>query len=707
MLLIQRLIFGILLLSFLACGVSEQPLDPPAAFGAVPSQRQLEWHKLKYYGFVHFSPNTFTNKEWGYGNESPESFNPSSLDVEQWARIFKDAGMEGIIITAKHHDGFCLWPSEYTEHSIKNSPYKNGEGDIIQELREACDNYDLKLGIYLSPWDRNHPDYGTPKYLTYFRNQLTELLTNYGDIYEVWFDGANGGDGYYGGANEIRKIDNSTYYDWENTHSLVRKLQPNAIMFSDAGPDARWIGNEHGYSYDPTWSTINSEGLYPGMLGKNKNLQHGDKLGSKWIGPEVNTSIRPGWFHHPEENNDIKSVNRLVDNWFHSVGMNGNFLLNVPPDSHGKIHDKDSAVLMGLKAYIDDAFRTDLTVKARYTASNTRGQHSEFSPRKAFDQDPNSYWATDKDTTTANLTIEFPETTSLNTVLLQEYIALGQRIESFTIEANVNGVFTKVASGETIGNRRLIKFKTLSTDALRITFDGLAEPVISNIEVYKIRKLLGEPQILRDKAGNVTISSDSEDPMYRYTLDRSPPNVNSLVYNGPFAFTKPGVVSAVAVLPEGGETSAIVSQIYDVAKTDWTITANRDNELWHPPTEAIDDNPNSLWKALPQKEGEAPTQLVIDLGSIHNVEGVTYLPARIDIFKANVLKYRLETALRKNDWQIAKVGFFDVLTENPTEQFIPLPEAAPVRYLRFTSLQDVGDSGRMQVAEIGIKTKSS
>ncbi|MEM7513115.1 MAG: alpha-L-fucosidase, partial [Bacteroidota bacterium] len=232
------------------------PPTPPAAVGPVPNEHQLVWQELEYYGFLHFNMNTFIDQEWSYGDTPAEKFNPTELDTRQWARVAKEAGMKGLIITAKHHDGFCLWPSAYTEYSVQNSPWKDGKGDVIQELAEACEEYGLKMGVYLSPWDRNHPDYGTEEYLTYYRGQLRELLSNYGDIFEVWFDGANGGDGYYGGASEMRKVDKQGYYDWPTTIALVRELQPQAIIFSDAGPDCRWVGNEHGYAYDTTWSPL-------------------------------------------------------------------------------------------------------------------------------------------------------------------------------------------------------------------------------------------------------------------------------------------------------------------------------------------------------------------------------------------------------------------------------------------------------------------
>ncbi len=248
-------LFFLILISnlFKSCLFKNEIITP---INPIPTKRQINWQQMEYYAFIHFNMNTFTNKEWGYGDESPATFNPIELDTDQWARIIKEAGMKGIILTAKHHDGFCLWPSTFTEHSVKNSPWREGKGDLINELSLSCKKYDLKLGIYLSPWDRNHYAYGKSEYINYFRGQLKELLSNYGEIFEVWFDGANGGDGYYGGANEIRHVDKKTYYDWTNTYEIVRQLQPNAVIFSDAGPDIRWVGNEKGYANETTWSNL-------------------------------------------------------------------------------------------------------------------------------------------------------------------------------------------------------------------------------------------------------------------------------------------------------------------------------------------------------------------------------------------------------------------------------------------------------------------
>ncbi len=277
---------------FLSCNQTQ----PPEPIGPLPAERQLKWHELEFYAFVHFNMNTFTDIEWGTGGESPELFNPTELDLRQWARVCKEAGMKGIILTAKHHDGFCLWPSAYTAHSVKKSPWKEGKGDVVRELADACEEFGLKLGLYLSPWDRNHAEYGTDAYITYFRNQLTELMSNYGELFEVWFDGANGGTGYYGGANEERRVDRKTYYDWPVTRQIVRELQPSAVMFSDAGPDVRWVGNEAGWAGETNWSLLRRDEFYPGSP-NYKDLTSGHEDGTHWLPAEVDVSIRLRWYY--------------------------------------------------------------------------------------------------------------------------------------------------------------------------------------------------------------------------------------------------------------------------------------------------------------------------------------------------------------------------------------------------------------------------
>ncbi|MGZ5191443.1 MAG: alpha-L-fucosidase, partial [Flavisolibacter sp.] len=343
---------------------------------AKPSKKQIAYQQMELLGFFHFNMNTFTDKEWGYGDEDPKWFDPKKLDIEQWVRVAKAAGMKELILTAKHHDGFCLWPSAYTEHSIKNSPYKNGKGDIVKEFTSACKKYGIKPGIYLSPWDRNAASYGTPAYIDYYKKQLKELLTHYGPIYEIWFDGANGGDGYYGGARETRKIDSKTYYPWKELFDIVYTYQPIASIFSDAGPDVRWIGNEKGFAGETFWSPINDDELVIGASDP-KYLNEGEPYGKKWLVGVCDVSIRPGWFYHKKEDSLVRTSSNLVDLYYKSVGRNAVLLLNLAPDKNGLIPTNDIKSLEGFRKTIDGTFKVNLAKGAKakqrkVSSSNTK-----------------------------------------------------------------------------------------------------------------------------------------------------------------------------------------------------------------------------------------------------------------------------------------------------------------------------------------------
>lgn len=455
----------------------------PEPFGPVPAGRQLAWHDMEYYMFVHFTVNTFTGKEWGYGDESPEVFNPSQADCRQWARVARDAGMKGIIITAKHHDGFCLWPSQYTEHSVKNSPWKDGKGDVLLDLRQACDEYGLKMGVYLSPWDRNSAVYATPEYLNYYRNQLRELLTKYGEIFEVWFDGANGGNGYYGGARETRRIDNRTYYDWPNTIEIVRELQPGAVMFSDAGPDVRWVGNERGIGSLTNWCLLNRDEMYPGGPFA-KILGEGHENGSYWVPAEVDVSIRPGWFWHEKEDSLVKTPQELLEIYYNSVGRNCNLLLNVPPDKRGFIHENDVASLMGFKKLLDEEFRTEVAKGKKAVSDNSLGR--KYSASMVTDGDPGTFWMADGKSSEASLTIDLGSETEINRILIQEYIKLGQRIQRFRVSAYAGGEWKPVVEGTTIGHKIIRKFPVIKTSRIKVEINqAKAAPAVSEIQLFR------------------------------------------------------------------------------------------------------------------------------------------------------------------------------------------------------------------------------
>jgi len=464
---LQVVLSGVLLTGLEALAVAgSSVVPPPRPFGPVPSERQLRWHEMEFYGFLHFTVNTFTDKEWGYGDEDEKVFNPTDFDADQIVSTAKHAGMKGLILTAKHHDGFCLWPSQYTEHSVKNSPWKGGHGDVVKEISMACRRHGLKFGVYLSPWDRNHKDYGRPEYVTYYRNQLRELLTNYGDIFTVWFDGANGGDGFYGGAREMRRIDNRTYYDWEHTWQIVRELMPGAVMFSDGGPDFRWVGNESGIAGDPCWETLNAAGRYPG--GSSEHLNSGERPGTQWLPAECDVSIRPGWFYHAKEDAKVKTPEALLDIYYKSVGRGACLNLNLPPDRRGRINENDIRSLSEFRRILDATFSKDLARGAKLTASNARGNSKQFAAKNLSDRDRYTYWSTDDNVTTPELVLVFAKPVTFNVVSLRECLPLGQRVEAFALDQFKDGQWVEFAKGTSIGNLRLVRGDHVTTEKVRL-----------------------------------------------------------------------------------------------------------------------------------------------------------------------------------------------------------------------------------------------
>jgi alpha-L-fucosidase len=477
----KQALVSIILLTCIAC---KEKVKSPSAYGPAPSAAQLEWHRMELNAFIHFTTNTFTGMEWGTGAESPKVFAPTALDADQWIRVLKDAGFKGAILTCKHHDGFCLWPSKYTEHSIKSSPYKNGQGDLVKEVSEACKKYGLKFGVYLSPWDRNHKDYGKQAYLDYYRNQLKEIFTSYGPVFEMWFDGANGGTGYYGGANEKRSIDGSTYYDWPSTLAMVREMEPDVIFFSDAGPGVRWVGNEGGIAGETNWNRITPDTLFAGKGGIESLLGSGHEDGTHWIPAEVDVSIRKGWFYHAEEDSLVKSPDQLFDIYLTSVGRGSTLLLNVPPDKRGLIHENDVASLLGFRKKLDSVFKDDKALRAKVSATNVRGGAREYDGGKLTDDNDSTFWATDDEVHTGVIEFEFEESQQLNYILLMEYIELGQRVKQFKVDSFDKGSWRTIAEGTTIGYKRILPLD-IRAQKLQVTIvDSKAAPLISRISLY-------------------------------------------------------------------------------------------------------------------------------------------------------------------------------------------------------------------------------
>ncbi len=458
---------------------------PPAPLYPLPSAAQLQWHRMEMNAFVHFSINTFTDKEWGYGDESPLLFNPTQCNPSQWAKVLKETGFKTIILTCKHHDGFCLWPSQYTEHSIKSSPYKSGKGDLVKEVSGAAKAQGLRFGIYLSPWDRNRADYGQPSYINYYRNQLKELFAAYGPPFEMWFDGANGGDGYYGGAKEVRKINGATYYDWPATLNTVRRFAPNVIFFSDAGPGVRWVGNESGLAGETNWNTITTDTLYAGKGGIESLLNTGSPDGKMWVPAETDVSIRPGWFYHSKEDSAVKTPEDLFNIYLTSVGRGSTLLLNVPPDRRGLLHEADVKALYGFAALLKKELGKNLAAGASVVASNVRGGQKQYAAANLTDGNRETYWATDDGVTTASVEISLRKKSVVKYILLQEYIQLGQRVKSFTVDVWKDRAWQKVADATTVGYKRILKIEPVETERIKITIkDAKACLVLAGVEVY-------------------------------------------------------------------------------------------------------------------------------------------------------------------------------------------------------------------------------
>lgn len=485
------------IISCVSCNTKE-----PAPYGAVPEAPQLEWQKMETNMFVHFGPNTFTSAEWGDGTESADIFCPTDLDCRQWASTAKAAGMKGIIITAKHHDGFCLWPNNVSRHTVAQSKWRDGKGDVLKELSQACKEYGLKFGIYISPWDRNDPHYGTEEYNEIFRQTLQNALTSYGDVYEQWFDGACGE-----GPNGKRQV-----YDWSLFNGEVYKHQPDAVIFSDVGPGCRWVGNEAGSAGRTCWGTLNITGFEPGMSPSQDTLNCGNVHGEKWIPAETDVSIRPGWFYKDSENDQVKSVDNLLKIWYESVGRNSLLLLNVPADKRGHLHEIDSVRLMEFRAALDSIQSVNYALGAKVKATDVRGFGHRFSPENLLDNNYDTYWATDDDVMTPSVTLEFPQERKFNRVMLQEYIPLGQRIARFSIDAcDKDGNWHEIAAETTVGYKRIVLVPQTHAKAIRINIlQSYACPVLNEVALYQDDIFNAGDEMAAMMPGTVFVDSDED-----------------------------------------------------------------------------------------------------------------------------------------------------------------------------------------------------
>ncbi len=671
-----------------ALPISAEAASALKPYGATPSARQLAWHQLETYGFVHFSINTFTDREWGYGDESPSLFNPTDFSADQIAAAAKAGGLKALILTAKHHDGFCLWPSRFTEHSIKNSPYKDGKGDIVREMADACARAGLKFGIYLSPWDRNHADYGRPEYVTYYRNQLRELLTQYGTLFEVWFDGANGGDGYYGGAREVRKI-GPNYYNWPSIIAFVHELQPMAVTFDPKGADLRWVGNEEGYAKDPCWATMDD-----GPFTEEKGMS-GVRGGSVWWPAEVDVSIRPGWFWHAYEDAEVKSPGRLQKIYFESVGRGTNLLLNLPPDRRGRIPDQDVA---SLKAWGDARRALFARNLAKGATAKASGAHPVHPASAVLDDRRDTFWA--HDARAADLVLTLPEARTFDVVRLREHLPLGLRVSRFALDAWSDG-WREIAQHEGIGAQRLVRLASpVTTRKLRLrVLDAPAGPAISEISLFRQPVLVDPPAIQRDYEGRVSIIGDAPGLELRYTLDGSAPGAGAVRFTTSFDLPEGGLVRAVAIDPTSGVVSGPAERRFDVRKSDWKIASAS-----APGAEAlIDDGRGSTWRAS-LGDTAKPCAVTLDLGQARALRGFTLLPAWDRPRGAGApAAYRVMTSLDGMAWAPAAEGEFSNIAASLAPQRITFA-ARQARYLKLEITRAAKGEGEIVFAELGVIT---
>jgi alpha-L-fucosidase len=649
-----------------------------------PSPRQLAWQATGCNAFVHFGINTFTDREWGEGNEDPRAFAPKDFDAAQWADVFAAAGMRGVVLTCKHHDGFCLWPSATTSHDVAASPFRDGKGDVVGEVAAACRQRGLRFGVYLSPWDRSQPSFGTAAYHAIFLQQLRELCSNYGPLFEVWFDGAH------------CPPDDPALFDWQTVFRLVRELQPEAVI-AITGPDVRWVGNEAGRTRGDEWSVLPLGKPAPGAFESDRDSwralwalrerNQAADLGSRkelatatalcWWPAETDVSIRPGWFWHPHEDAQVKPLATLLDYWFTAVGGNAVLLLNVPANRDGRIAAPDERVLRELGRHLEATFATDL---------GARGT------RKAYPKAGEIY---------------LPEPTTVDTFDLREDLAAtGQRVEAFRLEVLQNGGWTECARGTTIGHRRILRTAPITGDGFRWWIEqSRGKAVISHFGLHRRPVVLTPPRITRAADGTVTIAAASGE--IRYTLDGSAVTTDAPRYERPFALPLGGTVRAMAFAAAGAPSTTTLgneaSATFGLAPAGFRIVdCSSEQGGREVAAKAIDGDARTHWHSRWSPDSpQPPHHLTIDLGRDVAVRGFAYQP-RAEGDNGTVADYEFFGSRDGNDWQRLAGGTFANIADNPTTQVVTWKEAVTVRFVRFVATREVRGRAWASCAELSV-----
>ena len=677
-------------------GVSCQQPEPPQPYGAIPTKAQVAWHEMEYFSLICYGLNTYTEEEWAFGDVDPKLFNPSGLDTDQWAKVTSEAGMKGLILVAKHHDGFCLWPSKYTNYSVKATPWKNGQGDVLGDLAKSCQKYGLKLGVYLSPWDRNHADYGKPEYVDYYYKQMEELLTQYGDIFEFWIDGANGGTGYYGGANERREIDRKNYYGFDKIFSIVEKHQPEALIFSDVGPGVRWVGNEQGIAGLTNWNVINTHGKVPGETSPefHKKLSTGEEGGAKWIPAEANTTLLwpKAWYFHT--GHQPRTLSNLMDLYYTSIGRGATLDLGIAIAPTGKIRDIDAQALLKFKKQLDREFKENIISKATLTASDARGNSKHFAIEKCQDQDRKTYWATNDEVHEATIDIRFDKAQNFNRLVLQEYIELGQRISGFSFEVERDGKFVEVVNGTTVGYKRALRFERVETSRARLILTTKAPCLtLSEIGMYDAPVLVDDPVITVDLKGWVSFKKAAGSDIY-YSLGEKPSETDYKLYSEPIELKEGGRIHYFAKEINGDYSTDVIKKEIGIARNKWNVISPKGMQ------QAIDNNPKSF--AISKSN-----EIVINLGEEKAISGFSYLPRQDGEKEGIIFEYEFYCSKNGKQWgQAVASGTFSNIENNPIAREIKFEKEVSGKFIKLVAKSDIRQSGIASFAEIQIFTNN-